>query len=536
MYRRFVTASAIAVVLAAALLTGSGVGSSAVAAHGVQTIPAGLAAAIHARLGPGPGRLVPRTASPPYFGYRLALSSDGTTALVSAPGVANDSGAVYVFHVSSADSWASSSAPTATLTSGKRYGVFGRPVALSADGTTAFVGAPVNGGAAGAVFVFHVSDEAAWTSSSKPTATLRVANSFLLGSAVATSSDGTTAVVGAPNANRGAGGAYIFHVSSENSWVSTSTPAAVLRNAGQSASDTGVGAVVAISGDGTTAFLDDVSSNHNAGAAYVFHVASEAGWATSSTPTAILANASGSAGDYLGESMALSGDGTTAFLGATGANNFTGAINVFHVAAEDAWASSSTPTAILGNAGGAYFDELGAFVRVAADGETLVATSLRVSRMAGAAYVFHVSDEGAWTSTTAPTATLADPRRGPGDFLGTGLAISGDGATVLVGSPGVRWGTGAADVFHAPDSTSWLTSSTPTATLTNSSLDRCVVPNLKGLAVSAAKLRLRARSCRLGKVTRVHVKGKKRGRVVSQSLKRGSRPAVGTKVSVEVAK
>src|SRR5205823_4167605 len=104
-------------------------------------------------------------------------------------------------------------------------------------------------------------------------------------------------------------------------------------------------------------------------------------------------------------------------------------------------------------------------------------------------------------------------------------ALSADGSTALVGAPGVRFQTGAVDVFHASDASSWA-SSAPTAILTNAALNACVVPDLKKLKVRAAKAQLKARSCRLGNVRRVHSKKKWRGRVFAQSIKPGSRPRV----------
>ena len=174
-------------------------------------------------------------------------------------------------------------------------------------------------------------------------------------------------------------------------------------------------------------------------------------------------------------------------------------------------------------------------MRAAADGTTVVATAAGRAKSRGAAYIFHVSDEGAWTSTTTPTAKLTDSARVPNDVLGWNVAITADGATLLVGAPGVHSGTGAADVFHVTDASSWVSSSTPTATLTVKTLERCVVPRLKGLTPTAAKSKLRAASCRLGRVGRVVAKGRS-GRVVSQSRRPGARLAVGTRVAIKVAK
>ena len=79
-----------------------------------------------------------------------------------------------------------------------------------------------------------------------------------------------------------------------------------------------IGSRVAISADGTTAFIGAYGVSTGTGVAYVFHVSSEGSWATTSTPTATLTNSSGASGDLFGTSVALSADGTTAVIGAPG--------------------------------------------------------------------------------------------------------------------------------------------------------------------------------------------------------------------------
>ena len=539
--RRLVFASAIAVVMAAAFLTGSGVGSSVAATRDAHGIPASLTAAIHARLGAWTIRSswAARSTEGPRVGDSVAVSADGTTALAAAPFVGNGKGAAYVFHASDAGSWSSSETPTAALTNKPgpaKDQNFGLGIALSADGTTAFVGAPLaGGGVSGAISVFHVSAEDAWASSSTPTATLKVSDGLFVGSSLALSPDGTTLVAGAPYYNGLAGAAYVFHVSSEGAWASTSTPTATLSNAAENPNDIAVGDAVAISGDGTTALLSD-SQNPSGGGAYVYHVSAEDAWTTSSTPTAILSDANSASNDFLGTSVALSGDGTVAFLGAPGVNAGRGAVDIFHTSGEAAWASTSTPTATLTKAGGLAGDGLGARVAVSADGTTALVTAPGLDGKRGGSYIFRVSGEGAWASSSAPTATLTDSGGRARDSLGWGPALSADGATAVVGAPGVRSETGAVDVFHVPDASSWASSSTPTAILTVSALARCVVPRVKGLTVIAAKSALRARSCRLGRVRRVVHGRARKGHVVSQSRTAGSRLAVGTKVAIKVKK
>jgi hypothetical protein len=530
-------AGAIAVLLAAAFLTGSGAASSAAASvRGTQRIPAALAAAIHARFGAGAIRSSSAKATPtqpPYaLGASVAMSADGTTALVGAPGGFISHGAAYVFHVSDAGSWSSSGTPTAVLRTKNAWGL-GAGIALSADGTTAFVGADRTGigvSSSDAIYVFHASAEDGWASSSTPTATLSGAAG--VGSKLAVSADGTTLVAGGFTSSGDAlkNAAYVFHTSSESAWVSSSTPTATLTNAGEGTSAIFGPAAVAISGDGMTALLGDYA-DASGSRAYVFHVAAENAWMTSSTPTAILSDANNAKG-YLGYSLALSGDGTVAFLGAP---IKPGAVDVYDVAGEDAWVSTSTPTAILTNAAGSKSDLFGVSVAASTDGKTALVGAYFHNKVRGAAAVFHVAHEGDWVSSSAPTARLTDSAGRIDDLLGYAPAISADGTTVLLGAPGVRFTTGAAQVSHVADADSWTSSTSPTGILTVKALDGCVVPFLRGVTVRAAKRALRARSCRLGTVKRVHARGKK-GRIVSQSRPESWRMHVGRKVNVKVVK
>jgi hypothetical protein len=400
MGRRLVVVSAIAVVLAAAFLPGSGFGSPAAVVRTTQKIPSGLAAAIRARLGAGAIRSASATTADPNLGNAVALSGDGTTALVGAPGVGGGNGAAYIFHASDAGSWSSSGKPLVTLTKhGSTPGLFGIVTALSADGTTAVVGAPLAGSALftpGAIYVFHASSEDAWSSSSTPKAALTVSHSFLLGISLALSPDGTTLVAGAEDTD--AGGAYVFHVASEGAWASTSTPTATLKNAAQSTSDKGAGLAVAISGDGATALVSD-DGNPNGGGAYVYHASTENAWTSSSAPTATLRQTGAVKADHLGSAVALSGDGAVALLGARGVNSSTGKVDVFH--SSGAWASTSTPTATLTVAGGATGDSFGENLALSSDGTTALILAPDIHSGTGATYIFRSLGEGAWTSSCA---------------------------------------------------------------------------------------------------------------------------------------
>jgi hypothetical protein len=184
-----------------------------------------------------------------------------------------------------------------------------------------------------------------------------------------------------------------------------------------------------------------------------------------------------------------------------------------------------------GSAGAKFGDG----VAVSTSGTTTLVSAPDADLNRGCLYVFRVADEGSWISTSTASATLHNSGSRANDTLGLGLALSSDGATALAGAPGVRYETGAADVFNVADPSSWVSTTTPTAILTNAALNRCVVPKLKGKTILAAKAALRARSCRLGRVRRVVAPGR-RGHIVRQSPKPGSRLPVGAKVAVWVKK
>ena len=63
----------------------------------------------------------------------------------------------------------------------------------------------------------------------------------------------------------------------------------------------------------------------------------------------------------------------------------------------------------------------------------------------------------------------------------------------------------------------------------------CIVPNLVGKSVAAAKKLLSKAGCKLGK-TRSRTSSKKKGTVIASSPAKGKNVAAGTKVSLTVAK
>jgi beta-lactam-binding protein with PASTA domain len=64
----------------------------------------------------------------------------------------------------------------------------------------------------------------------------------------------------------------------------------------------------------------------------------------------------------------------------------------------------------------------------------------------------------------------------------------------------------------------------------------CVVPNVKGKKLPAAKRAITKANCSLGKVTRTFSKSVKKGRVISQGPKPGKALTAGSKVELKVSK
>ena len=191
-------------------------------------------------------------------------------------------------------------------------------------------------------------------------------------------------------------------------------------------SDNGFGDAVALSGDGSTALVgaprDDTASGEDTGAAHVF-----ARTASRWTHTGTLSNP----GRYpwlddFGNAVALSGDGSTALVGTPGADDLLGTVHVFARTASG-WAH----TGALSNPRGLYHF-FGHRVALSDDGETaLVSASVYDGALpTGEAYVFASTADG-W----AHVGTLSNPEWRGDDRFGDAVALSGDGRTALVGAP-----------------------------------------------------------------------------------------------------
>jgi hypothetical protein len=203
-------------------------------------------------------------------GVYVAVSAGGNTALIGGPGDNDDAGAAWVF-TRSGGVW-SQQGPKLTGTGETTEDGFGVSVALSADGNTALIGAPGDNGGlfgTGAAWVFTRSD-GIWTqqgeklvgdctSSCANEGTGEIENAWF-GYNVALSADGNTALIGGFRDNDWRGAAWVF-TRSGSSWaqqgeklVGDCTGSCANEGTGESG-DSMFGTMVALSANSNTALI-----------------------------------------------------------------------------------------------------------------------------------------------------------------------------------------------------------------------------------------------------------------------------------------
>jgi hypothetical protein len=371
---------------------------------------------------------------------------------------------------------------------------------MSSDGGTALVGAWGDNQLQGAAWVFTRSGSV-WsqqgpklvgdcTGSCSGPAGTGESGQAAFGESLALSSDGNTALIGAEGDNDSAGAAWVF-TRSGSVWSQQgaklvgdctslcSGPNGTGETAGGARGGADFGISVALSADGNTALIGGrADGSEEQGAAWVFtrsgslwsqQGAKLVGDCTGSCPGPngtgeISLSANG--GGAFGESVALSGTGDTALIGAPGDDGADGAVWVFTRAGQ-AWSqqgrkliadcteSCSGPRGI-GEAGTGAFGISAALSR---DGSTAVIGAWYDRNYTGAAWVFTRtrevwSQQGAKLVVDGTHACPPDATGGDGcNGFGSSVALTSTGATLLIGAPSENAEQGAAWMLtHQPPS------------------------------------------------------------------------------------
>ena len=317
-----------------------------------------------------------------YFGYSVAMSADGNTAVIGACQDDTNKGSAYVF-IRIGTSWYQQDKLVDSTGLSNYY--FGCSVSISADGNTAIVGAYADSTvatSAGSVCFFTRSGSS-WSRVDKVYAS-DAAASDLFGISVCISGDASTVVVGAylnDDDGTSSGSAYIFTKPSTQ-W----TQQAKLL-ASDAADSDNFGRSVSISNDGNTAvisaFLDDTTFT-DAGSAYIF-TRSGSTWSqyTKITPTTPVLE------HWFGGCISINGNGDTILIGANGDDTKgtnAGAVFIFTKTA-GVWSQQAKLTA----SDTATVDYFGYSVSSSADGAFVAVGTVYdddKGSNAGAAYIF----------------------------------------------------------------------------------------------------------------------------------------------------
>jgi hypothetical protein len=277
-----------------------------------------------------------------------------------------------------------------------------------------------------------------------PQATLtgsdEIGTSFI-GSAVALSSDGKTALIGGPGDNEGVGAAWVF-ARRGSKWIE----AAKLTGGGEIGSGQ-FGSSVGLSGDGKTVLIGGPYDNEDVGAAWVFK-RSGSRW---SQQGGKLTATDEICGGQFGSSVALSGDGSTAVIG--GPNDRCqgfgrGAAWVF-TRSDSIWMQQGPKLLITSQSENTLDGELGQRVSLSSDGNTALiqGQNSESSHGNGGAFVFTRSGS-TWRQGPNACGDFAPPCPLEGGWE-TDSVLSSDGNTALIeyGRPCYCFGPGGARVF-----------------------------------------------------------------------------------------
>jgi hypothetical protein len=381
------------------------------------------------------------------LGFSLALSADGNTAIIGAPGY--NAGVAWVF-TRSGSTWSQQGPALAGSDlegegAGEHCGEeaeepagqcgFGRSVAISGDGNTALIGGPRDAHNAGAAWVFTRSGST-WSQQGPKLTGFEEGGEGRFGRSVALSADGDSALIGGPSDRAGHGAAWVFTRSS-STW--TGQAPKLTGRESEEAGESHFGGSVALSGDGTTAIIGSPGDSQYEGAVWAFALGSE-GWRHEGAK--LTAGGESGAGHF-GASVALSLDGNTAVAGARQNQGTPG------VPTGAAWAFARSGASwsqlgpeLVGNeeTGGGEF---GYSVALSGDGQRALIGGERDNSFVGAAWSFSRSASG----FSVPGRKLEVPDEQGKGWYGASVALSENGETALVGSPYDSRRIGAAWAF-----------------------------------------------------------------------------------------
>jgi hypothetical protein len=370
------------------------------------------------------------------LGWSVALSKDGNTALIGAPGRFNNQGAAYIFTRSPGGNTAFTEAQFITPTDKADNDRFGWSVALNGDASTALVSAKSKNGERGAAYIFtrSVGSSAPFSQSQILTASDSASGDYF-GQATTLSEDGSTALIGASRQNGLRGATYVFTRSEIAPF--TFVQSQILTASNPAFNDSSIqtdffGASVALSNDGNVALI---SKYYGQGEVLFYTRTTTSNFML----TQIFRETRlGSRSDDLGAAIAMSADGNFVLVSAPG-KRFPEKV-VFVFSRPDASIPYTISQLITFSTSGIVGEE----IALSSDGKTAFVSVLQRPSERGTVHV--LTREGASTTFTH-SQILTPPNPVDFDEYGQSIALSSDGNTALVG---VRNNNGVAYIYTRP--------------------------------------------------------------------------------------
>lgn len=352
------------------------------------------------------------------FGYSVAISADGQTCIIGAYGeddVLSASGAVYVF-TRDGDNWSQQTRLKASDPRGSAY--FGWSLDISDDGNTCIIGAnrdSENFTRQGAAYVFG-RDGDTWTEQEKFQYTSPAENDYF-GHSVSISGDGQTSIVGtSTNSNKVA-----VYVRTGDTWALKQTVQAQGSSYGYSLSLSFDGLALVVS-----AYLTNIPGFTQAGTAFVY--TRTAGGNFGATNITEIRPDGLALSDRYGWCVDMSGDGNTCVVTTIYKNVSSGYAYIWARTEGNTWVQQAQ-LQTFEIAAGDYF---GQSCALSHDGNTCLVTARYQDDTvtnSGSFYIFN-RVEGEWTGTKKMQAS--DPAElAQYAFSGD---MSSDGKTVIIGA------------------------------------------------------------------------------------------------------
>ena len=345
------------------------------------------------------------------YGHSCSISADGTTALIGAYHTPTSGGAWIWTKDETTGTW-TETADLSKLSGTNGY--YGISCSISADGTTALIAGYTNTTSGGAWIWTKDETTGTWTETADLSKSSGTNGNY--GQSCSISADGTTALISGPT-NKSSGGAWIWTKDeTTGSWTETADLSKLSGTNGE------YGYSCSISADGTTALISGQNTTSSGGAWIWTKDETTGSW----TETADLSKLSGTNGNY-GISSSISADGTTALIA-----GHTGGAWIW---TKDETTGSWTETADLSKLSGTNGALYGFRCSISADGSTALIAGY-ISSSSGGAWIW-TKDEttGTWTET-ADLSKLS----GANGYYGMSCSISADGTTALIGAPsGGAW-------------------------------------------------------------------------------------------------